>query len=325
MRLWLRHISTYRFAKWCSMHTIPDSSQPEIRKPSHWQLQLFPLDPWGAEHIVAVLDNPHPGLRRVMLGPLNMGGWSYGRPKSLQFIAVSADGMFVNRSWFPVLKLQNESEIWDRIELAMVQARKAAHDTEDPPHATAADSFKRWTDPGEWYPRSQMGDAIAPALYSLSKLLTRQALGNTTSFDAERAHFEKQALAMAQEQIQEAVLQVLGALDEGVLEMARLRPRIGIGTACRLLELAHLHSPQAVVYARQALKTESYGALKLLAWGEPKKEAYTLRGVLFRGESFPKALEQMGIPKAAHRRSLVPAPHASPGKDDKIHALSEMP
>lgn len=309
------------------MNTEPHFIQgalPGLR-PDPYQLPMFPLDAWGAEQLVAVIDHPHPGLRRVMLGPLSMGGATHLWDQPLQCLAVSADGHFVALLSLAGVKGQSDSVIWAHLWNELEKARNAEQMPEHTTPITAADSYKMWSKPNTWFPVPNGGRSMAPAVRSLATLLVKQACGDRPPFDAERSQLEQQAQAMAATQAGQAVQQVLVALDVGVFEATLLRPRMSIAMACRLVEQAQMHSPQALAYARQALKTESYGFLELITRGTPEKAAQALRATLFRGESLPNALTQWGISKAAHRRTLVQAPPLQPKNCQELELeLSEL-
>jgi len=90
------------------------------------------------------------------------------------------------------------------------------------------------------------------------------------------------------------------------------------------LSLARMHSPVAVTYALQALRTESFGVLEMVTSGQPEEVALQIREAIFSGKSLPDALEKCGVAKAAHRRSLInPRGNNAAALGDGV-ALSEL-
>jgi hypothetical protein len=99
---------------------------------------------------------------------------------------------------------------------------------------------------------------------------------------------------------------------------------MSIPMACQLLSLARMHSPVAVTYALQALRTESFGVLEMVTSGQPEEVALQIREAIFSGKSLPDALEKCGVAKAAHRRSLInPRGNNAAALGDGV-ALSEL-
>jgi hypothetical protein len=51
--------------------TSSDTADPEDHP---FQLDLYPLDPWGANQLMAVVEEPYSGIARALIGPVAFGG-----------------------------------------------------------------------------------------------------------------------------------------------------------------------------------------------------------------------------------------------------------
>lgn len=163
------------------------------------------------------------------------------------------------------------------------------------------------------------------SVWAMSKLLTVHRLAAKPCLTHEdRLQIESDALAVLGGQIASAVIQVLDALDPELCEVITNRPRMSVLMAHHLVFLARRHGPSAVPYALQALRTESTAVLHLAASGDPETEARQVRDAIFNGRSLPDTLNELGVAKAAHRRSVksfVRCAEQAPGHGDRLGDL----
>jgi len=269
------------------------------------QLPLFALDPWGAEHVVAVLDRPYPGILRAMLGPLVIGDPENFVDDTLQCLAVAENGAFVIKMQLPDADIQNMQSVWKLVNHALEQASSVALVVRVDAPITPKDCFRAWSNSTSWVSRLGHGDPFGPSVCAIAKLMEFLACKTAGAVDVDHARFERQALAVANHQVAFAVKLVLSALRSDLFEIITIRPRMSIPMACQLLSLAKMHSSAAITYSLQALRTESFGVLDMVTSGQPEEVALQIREAIFSGKSLPDALETFGIAKATHRRSLI--------------------
>lgn len=288
------------------------------------QLQLFPLDPWGSEQVVAVLDHPCPGVLRAMLGPLVLGDPAHFLGDTLQCLAVAEDGGFVTMMQFRGPGVQDIESVWKQVihEIEMASSAKMAEAIAAP--ITSNDCFRTWSSSATWVSRFRHGDPYGPSVRALSKLMGSLEFGTAPARDEDHARVEKQALLTIDNQVEFAVKLVLSALRSDLFEIVTRRPRMSIPMACQLLSLAKMHSPVAITYSLQALRTESFGVLELVTSGQPEDVALQIREAIFSGKSLPDAFEKFGITKAVHRRSLVQPPRNNNVASEDGAALCEL-
>jgi hypothetical protein len=288
------------------MSSNPHSNANELATSSGRQLSLFPLDPWGAENAVAVLERPFPGIARAMLGPLVLGDTQQPMDCKLRCVAVAEGGAVAASVWVNPVHLDLPAALWTAVLEHLTAARQLPTPaTSATWRATPNDCLKAWSDPLFWIPAPNQGDPVSRAVHALSKMLARQTLGAQvllTRWDL--ARIETQAQEMVAEQIVCGVHQLLGALYSGLCAVLIARPRLSISVALKLLALAARHSSVAVGYALQALRTESFGLIHLIVSGEPEHEAREVREAIFSGRSLPGALREFGVAKAVHRETI---------------------
>ncbi|WP_309679190.1 hypothetical protein [Polaromonas sp.] len=290
------------------------------------QLPLFPLDPWGAEHAFAVLDRPCPGIARAMVGPLSLGTALDTADDSLRCLAATEDGAFVACINTKVQHIQNLGALWETVLLELDAVRH------QPSPAIKAgsgfrpdDCLKAWSDPQFWLPRPRGGAHMHRSLWAMAKLLIVHGLAEKPCLTHEdRLQIESDALMVLGRQIASGVLLVLDALDPELCEISTNRPRMSVSMAHRLVSLARKNDPLAVPYALQALRTEPVAVLHLAASGDPEAEARQVREAIFSGRSLPDTLNELGVAKAAHRRSVksfVRCAEQAPGQGERLGDL----
>jgi hypothetical protein len=99
-------------------------------------------------------------------------------------------------------------------------------------------------------------------------------------------------------------LDLCHALDSRIFETITRRPQMSVLLIHKFVTLAKTHGCAAQSYAIQALNTEPLALLHLATSGYPEDEARQVRAAIFSGRSLPDTLFQMGVTRAAHRRSL---------------------
>lgn len=287
------------------------------------QLQLFPFDQWGAENAVVVVECPHPGIARAMIGPLVLGHTSQRVKCQLRCIAVAADGALAASTWVQQAQLNDPMNLWSIVVGQLDMARKRPTPIANPIwRATPDDCLKAWSDPQHWLSAPNQGDPIHRAAYAMSKLLARQALESQSILTRwDWARIEIQAQALVSEQISGGMQHLLAALDPALCLVLTNRPRLSISMAQQLIALAKQHGTTAVTYALQALRTESLGLIHLITSGYPEREAREAREAIFNGISLPDALSEFGVAKAIHRQTV----HKPARDNDQVLSWSDIP
>jgi len=270
------------------------------------QIPLFPFDQWGAEHVVALVECPHPGIARAMIGPLVLGDTQQPGDGRLRCVAVTDDGTLAVTIWISTGQISDPTELWSTVANRLALARNQPAPIPNPTwKPTSDDCYKVLSDPVYWIAVPSQGDPIHPSVRALSKLLARQALGSQSLLSRwDLARTETQAQTIAREQIASGARYLFSALLPGLTEALTTRPRLSISMAQQLIALAAQHSPSAITYAIQALKTESFGLIHLITSGKPEREARQVREAIFNGSSLPDALMDFGVAKAVHRKTL---------------------
>lgn len=268
---------------------------------AHQQQELFPLDPWGVSQAFSVIDWPHEGIARAMIGPLRLADSDEPSNDSLRCLLVAADGQFAANIRVLADQLSNPCQMWSDAARGLELARRSPLQTSESP----GDCVGAWTDPGTWIPRQRTGDPIHRSVRALARLMEiREMEASRGLTDEQRAAIEREALAEVTGQVAPAVSVVLASLERDILEVLLQRRGISIAVISRLLELAKGHSQSAVRYTWQAIRTEPLPLLHLAASGHPPQESKQVRQALFTGNSLPDTMTQMGVCKMAHKRSI---------------------
>lgn len=269
------------------------------------QLSLFPWDPWGSEQVTYVVDQPHPGIARAMIGPIVLGAVQPfdGR---IRCVAICEDCAFTASTWISQEQLNTPQTLWPVVVQRLAWARQRPVPVANPSwRPTADDCFKIWSSPQFWLPGSGQGDPVHPAVLAISKLMDRHALGLQSPHACrDMVGLEAQAQILVNEQICACLGYLFGALRTDLSDVLIHRPRLSISIAQQLIMLATQHSPTAATYALQALRTESFGLIHLATNGQPEREAREVREAIFSGRSLPTALREFGVAKALHRQTI---------------------
>lgn len=289
------------------------------------QLSLFALDPWGAAYAFEVVDHPTAGISRAMIGPLSLGS-SY-KPAKIKCLATTEDGDFAAAIWIDQPPLEDPKALWEKVEKKLVVARHAPIALNSMGLRLGSDDcVKNWIKTELWDALSTSGKTVPRCVHSISKLLRFHEFGKEIFVDDEALkRIEVKALAMLREQLCTAVRWVIGGLGSALDSILINRPSLSMALANRIVSRAKQHGPTAVVYALQALRTESIGVLHLIASGQPEIDAQRVQDALFNGHSVPDTFANLGVAKSTHRRTVlrpIPCP-ALPHVP--IFSLSNLP
>ncbi len=286
------------------------------------QLALFPLDPWGAKYAFEVVDHPACGISRAMIGPLPLGD-SY-KPGGIQCLATTEDGTFAAAIWIDRPELEDPNIFWEKVKNKLVTAQqRPTADDGLKWHLSSDDCLKTWTKPEFW---EHCGETVLRCGHALSKLLKYHEFGSDLFVcDADLVRIEGRATAMLREQIEPAALWVVNGLLPGLGSVLKNRPGLSMALAYEIVSQAKRHSSNAVVYALQALRTESVGVLHLIASGQPEDDAQKVKDAIFKGYSVPDAFVNIGIPKATYRRTLSKASKGLNSTTEPAISLSNLP
>lgn len=289
------------------------------------QQELFPLDCWGAERSFAVIDWPHPAIARAMVGPLQLGDIGERRNHALKCLVVAADGEFaVSTSLFRE-QLGDASAMWAHAARELDLARGRPLGNECQRSVAPSDSLSTWSNPAFWFAAPVSGDPVHRSVLSLARLIEirERPLGAKVT-DEQRIRAEHDAQTAVTAQVAPAVLSVLESLSADLFAVISDRQHISISVIHRLMTLARQHGTSAVTYTWQALRTEALPLLHLAASGSPQKESQQVLEALFCGRSLPDSLAEIGVSKAAHRRSLRKPNHGTQVVPAANEAFSEL-
>lgn len=290
------------------------------------QQELFPFDPWGAAHSFEVVDWPHPAISRAMIGPLAIGDPENFLNGPLKCLAVTADCEFAAEIEIEKRQFDRLRVMWDRVACELDNARRRPFSDGDLSLRMPKDCLMTWSKPEFWISPSSGGDPVPRSVRAFVRLLEVSAHEYSTVItDEQRLRVEQDARAVVVGQIVTAVNSVLRCLRRDLFEVVSRRRRISISVLHRLLALARAHSLPAVTYTLQAIKTESLPLLHLAASGYPQEESFQVRDALFNGHSLPSTLAEMGVGKAAHRKSLRATGNGSEIISGEGDELSELP
>ena len=290
-----------------SMHREFTSSYTADPEDHPFQLDLYPLDPWGANQLMAIVEEPYSGIARALIGPVAFGGSEVARGTTVRCLAVAENRTLASSCFLPWALLQNSpGEFWRKVLENFAQSQvqiKPSVDFGMP--RTPADCLKSLSSPLAWIPKPQYGDPVHATVRALSQMEVRRLTDMGIERDAlDYMRIEAEASAAFCEQIAMGVRHVLQALDPALFKILMQRPKLSISVAHQVLCLAKMHSSKAVTYALQAMRTESQGLLHLIASDHPKEDAQQVRDAIFCGQSLPDAFVSLGVAKAAHRQSL---------------------
>lgn len=289
------------------------------------QIPLFPLDPWGAEHVFQVFDHPTTGIASAMIGPIPLGAYANGRGIDVRCLAVTDDREYVALLDFISIRSGDSQSMWSELLHQLNSARKQRFESFSELPMNTPDCVKSWLEISSWNRNIGKGNPMDRALRALSKLFERQAMGPDLKVpDESRKFHELRAQATIVQQMSNGVTFVLSALHSELLDITHHRRRLSMSMSCQLLALAKPHGELAVKYALQALRTESFGVIALITTGQPSNESRQVREAIFCGKSLPEAFESLGVPKAAHRQTVCKVLNPYGQQSTTNVALSEL-
>ena len=269
-------------------HTDPHlNDSPAV---SSRRLPLFLLDPSGSEQAVNLIERPVPGIALAMFGPLCLGDESSGQDTTLRCLAVTQDGTFAASIQISHGQHKDPNALWKQVSDHLATARQCPIPAASLGWCiTSEDCLKAWSAPSFW-------------------------IGIDT-----------QVQPTFSEQIDAGIGHVLKSLEPELCDAITRRPRLSLLVAHRLIAMAKWHSPAAVTYAFQALRTESLGVLHLIASGQPENDARHVREAIFSGDSLPETFANLGIAKAVHRQSVCKPEPFYAKEVEPARSLSDLP
>ena len=289
--------------------------------------QLFPLDPWGCEGVFVVVDHPHSAIARAIVGPLVQGLDQYSAQKNHQCIVLHSGRHFLFNAQIPSILLAKPESFWEEAASQCESAKRSFfHDDSASLAACAEDSIKDWFDAEFWMPVVADGQQIHRAVHVLSKLLARHEIFDDLCGAAiDPSRYEQMAQIKVADQLKAAQQLLFRALAPELRVVYTHRPGLSTGMVNRLLALAQAAGVQATKYMLQALQTESFGLLHLMAFGDDCIHARELLKVVLNGGSLPTKLSELGIPKGVHRRTLIRVEHLTQQQPSQQSKISNMP
>lgn len=98
------------------MHREFTSSYTADPEDHPFQLDLYPLDPWGANQLMAIVEEPYSGIARALIGPVAFGGSEVARGTTVRCLAVAENRTLASSCFLPWALLQNSpGEFWRKV------------------------------------------------------------------------------------------------------------------------------------------------------------------------------------------------------------------
>lgn len=270
------------------------------------QQSVFGLDPWGCESVFVVVDHPHPAIARAMVGPLFMGMDDHSGSQTLRCIALDKSRHFLFCAQVTSTLLVDPEKFW-----AMVVGQCGVFspfnmgDQSTPLVITPKDSVKYWSGGEFWMPEAGAGRCMHKAVHIFSKLLARHAVHDSVCGEAiDALHFENLASIQVNAQLAAALNHLLQAIVPELRAAYIQRPRLSTGMVNRLLALAQAEGLKATRHMLQAIQTESFGLLHLMAFENGSPVGAEVLQVVLSGVSLPAKIGELGISKGVYRRTL---------------------
>ena len=280
---------------------------------SELQLQqlLFPLDPWGCERVFVVVDHPHPAIARAIVGPLILGRDRYSGPQLLRCIALHSSRHFLFSAQISANFRVDTEKFWAIVASHFRPADLCRVGVPSEPWAvTPKDSFKHWTGNAFWMTEAVSSEHLHNTVYVLSKLLARHDVdGHLVGETDHPLRYEHLALIHVNDQLVAAMEQLFQAMVPELRAAYTRRPRLSTGLVNRLMALAQADGVQATKYMLQAIQTESFGLLHLMAFDDGCPDAHDILQVVLSGGSLPTKFLELGVSKGVHRRTLFRPDH----------------
>jgi len=170
---------------------------------------------------------------------------------------------------------------------------------------TPDDSVKRWSQTDFWMPTAVSGQQLHTAVYALSKLLARQDVDGSMCGNAVHpSRYEDLAQLRVNDQLIDALDLLVRAMAPELRAIYTRRPRLSTDVVNRLVFMAQAQGALATKYMLQAIQTEAFGMLHLMASGDDCPEAQEVLQVVLSGGSLPTKFAELGVSKGIHRRTL---------------------
>ena len=270
------------------------------------QIGLFPLDPWGGEDVFVVVDSPHPAIARAMVGPLVLGRAYYSGTQLLQVLVLHSNRMSIYSAKVRAVFQSDPKRFWAIVASHDVGALPGnPYDHSNPSTVTSGDSFEHWSSSSFWMPETGNGLRMHKAVHALSKLLSHRFVQSQSSGeDLDPLRHEHMAAAQVDEQRKAGVSQILCAMVPEIRAAYTRHTHLSVGMVNRLMAQAQAQGVAATKYMLQAIQTESFGLLHLMAFHENCPAGAEVLRVVCAGGSLPTKLKALGISKCAHRRTL---------------------
>lgn len=270
------------------------------------QKALFPLDPWGGEAVFVVVDHPHPAIARAMVGPLLMGRDDHLDPSRLRCLALDSSRHFLFGAQAPSNLRANPEKFWAAV-ASQAGAASLGHggNQSTPLAVTPKDSFKHWSGSNFWMPEAGAGRRLHKAVHALSKLMARH--GGDDSLcgpEVDALRCEHLALARVSAQLTAALQCLLQAIAPELQAAYTRRPRLSTGMVNRLLALAQAEGLMASRHMLQAIQTESFGLLHLMAFDGGCPASREILQAVLSGTSLPAKFSELGVSRGVYRRTL---------------------
>jgi len=287
------------------------------------QLLLFPRMLRWPDDAFSVIDDPTPGLTRVLVAPVFNGNNRRQQRDELRCFAATADRQFAALVTVSISDPNDldSSSVWqcicDQVEIERALMREMPNDWS---MQAPVDCLAGWCNPVAWFDYTAT-DPIHP----LAKIMTERMREGPVFNEQELMDAEADAQLHVEHLIKEGVGRVLNAMDPVLSALFLARPHLPMAVVHGLITLARQHSSDAAFqFVMQALKTEAISLLDLARTAPVNANGRTVLEVICNGLSLPRALQSMGISKAAHRRTIRGAKR-DPTSDNGVSGFSELP
>jgi uncharacterized protein YjiS (DUF1127 family) len=159
-----------------SMHREFTSSDIADAEDHPFQLDLYPLDPWGANQLMAVVEKPYSGIARALIGPVAFGGSEIARGTTVRCLAVAENRTLASSSFLPWALLKNSpGEFWGKVLEDFALSREQIMPSVDlGMPRIPADCLKSLSSPLSWIPNPQYGDPVHATVRALSQMEVRR-------------------------------------------------------------------------------------------------------------------------------------------------------
>ena len=290
------------------------------------QQSLFPLDPWGCECVFVVVDHPNPAIARAIVGPLTLGRNRYSGQQLLRCIALHSCRHFLFSAQISANFRTDTEKFWAIVASHFSSADLCCEGVSTESLAmTPKDSVHHWSDSAFWMPEAATCQHLHKAVYGLSKLLARHDFDSILCGEADKSlRYEHLASVHVNDQLVAAIEQLFQAMRPELREIYTRRPRLSTGMVNRLLAMARADGMLATRYMLQAIRTESFGLLHLMAFGDCCHDAKEILQVVLSGGSLPTKFTELGVSKGVHRRTLFRSENPAREKTSRAFDIGSL-